>query len=72
MDRQVEIISMFERPRRCSNEQKLKILAEAPQPGATVFAVADRNGISRSQLYAWMKIAREGRMPRISAGSQTR
>jgi transposase len=70
MDRQVEIISMVERRRRCSNEQKLKILAEAGQPGATVSAVAERNGISRSQLYAWMKLAREGRMPGISAGSQ--
>ena len=61
---------MVERRRRWTNEQKLKILAEALQPGATVSAVADRNGISRSQLCVWMKLAREGRMPDISAGSR--
>src|SRR5262249_53797478 len=32
----------------------------------TVSAVADRNGISRSQLYAWMSHARKGDIPGIS------
>ena len=36
------------------------------QPGATVSAVADRNGISRSQLYAWKKLALEGGIPGVS------
>jgi transposase-like protein len=42
--------------------EKLRILTEALQRGATVCAVAD-NSISRSQLYAWKKLAREGRVP---------
>jgi len=71
MDRVGEIISRVERRRRWTAEQKVKVLTEALEPGATVSAVADRNGISRSQLYAWMKRARKGDIPGISLnGSQ--
>ena len=71
MDRVSEIISRVERRRRWTAEQKAKVLTEALEPGATVSAVADRNGISRSQLYAWMKRARRGDIPGISLnGSQ--
>ena len=66
MDRLGEIISRVERRRRWSAEQKLKILTKSLQPGATVSAVADRNGISRSQLYAWKKLALEGGIPGVS------
>jgi len=61
-----EIISRVERRRKWSAEEKIKILTEALEPGATVSAVADRNGISRSQLYAWMRLARDGSIPGIS------
>jgi transposase-like protein len=71
MDRVGEIISRVERRRRWTAEQKIKMLGEVLEPGATVSAVADRNGISRSQLYAWMKRARRGDIPGISLnGSQ--
>ena len=66
MDRVGEIISRVERRRRWTAEQKVKVLTEALESGATVSAVADRNGISRSQLYAWMKRARKGDIPGIS------
>src|SRR5262245_34524325 len=61
-----EIISRGERRRKWSAEEKIKMLTEALEPGATVSAVADRNGISRSQLYAWMRLARDGSIPGIS------
>jgi transposase len=66
MDRVSEIISRVERRRRWTAEQKAKVLTEALEPGATVSAVADRNGMSRSLLYAWMKRARRGDIPDIS------
>ena len=66
MDGSAEIISRVERRRRWSAEQKVKILTEALQPEAVVAAIADRNGVSRSQIYAWMRLAREGRIPGIS------
>jgi transposase len=61
-----EIISRVERRRKWGSEEKVKILTEALEPGATVSAVADRNGISRSQLYAWMRLVRDGGIPGIS------
>ena len=61
-----EIISRVERRRRWSCEQKVRILTEALEPGATVSAVADRNGISRSQVYAWKRLAQRGGIPGIS------
>jgi transposase len=66
MDKVSEIISRVQRRRRWTPEQKVKVLTEVLQPGATVSAVADRNGISRSQLYDWMRLARKGGIPGIS------
>jgi transposase len=66
MDRVGEIISRVERRRRWTAEQKMKVLAEALQPGATVSAVANRNGIRRSQLYAWKRLAQRGGIPGLS------
>ena len=39
---------------------KLRIVAEADKPGATVAEVARRHEISRSNLWAWRKQARAG------------
>ena len=70
MDRVGEIISRVERRRKWSTEQKVKILAEALEPGSTLSAVADRNGVSRSQLYAWKRLAQRGALPGISLNGQ--
>lgn len=69
MDKLGEIISRVERRRKWTPEQKVKILTEVLK-GATVSAVADRNGISRSQLYAWKKLAQRGDIPGISLTEQ--
>ena len=61
-----KIISRVKRRRKWSADEKVKILTEALEPGVTLSAVADRHGISRSQLYAWMRLAREGGIPGIS------
>jgi transposase len=71
MNRVGEIISQVKRRRQWTPEQKVRVLSEALEPGAMVSAVADRNGISRSQLDAWMRLAREGGIPGICLnGSQ--
>jgi transposase len=70
MDKLGEIISRVERRRKWTAEQKVKILTEVLKPGATVSAVADRNGISRSQLYAWKKLAQQGGIPGISLSGE--
>ena len=60
-----EIISTVERRRRWPAEEKLRIMSEALEPGAVVAAVADRNGVCRSQLYTWLRLARADRLPGI-------
>ena len=61
-----EIISTVERRRPWSDEEKRRILSEALAPGSTIAAVADRNGVCRSLLYTWLRLAREGRLPGVS------
>jgi transposase len=61
-----EIISTVERRRQWPSEKKLRIMSEVLAPGARIAAIADRHGICRSQLYAWLRLAREGRLPGIS------
>jgi transposase len=56
MDGVVEI--RRERRRRWSTEEKCRIVEESMEPGA----VAARNGICESLLYAWRRQAREGRL----------
>ena len=56
----LEIISGVERRRRWSVVDKLRIVAEADEAGATVAGVARRHKISRSILWTWRKQARAG------------
>ncbi len=59
----LEIISGVERRRRrWSDADKLRIVAEADEPGAKVAEVARRHEISRSILWTWRKQARAGRL----------
>ena len=58
----LEIISGVERRRRWSVADKLRIVAEADEAGATVAEVARRHEISRIILWAWRKQARAGRL----------
>ena len=65
-----EIISTVERRRHWPDEEKLRIVTAALAPGAMVAAVADRNGVCRSLLYYWLRLARQGRLPGISFGTK--
>lgn len=56
----VEIITGRERRRRWSLADKLRILAECDEPGASVSAVAARHGVYRSLVFQWRRQAREG------------
>jgi transposase len=65
-----EIISTVEQRRSWPAEVKLRIMDEALAPGASVAAVADRNGVCRSLLYTWLRLARDDKMPGISIAPQ--
>src|SRR5436190_7560007 len=69
MDKRVEIISTVARRRRWTIEEKVAILDEASQPGASITAVADRHGISRNLIYLWRRQAREGSMPGVTVSN---
>jgi transposase len=62
LDGAVEIISGKERRRRWSLEEKLRIVAEAAEPGARITDVAARNEVYPSLLFSWRRQVREGRL----------
>ena len=63
-----EVISVVSRRRRWTLEQKLSLVEAVLQPGASVAAVSDRHGVSRSLLFEWRRQAREGTMPGMVRG----
>ena len=54
----VEVLDGVERRRRWSRDEKMRILAESLEPGATAAEVARRNDVSPSLLFAWRRQAR--------------
>ena len=64
-----EVIEVVERRRRWSSDEKVAVLMDALQPGASITAVADRHGVSRNLVYTWLRLAREGRLRGISLGT---
>ena len=60
-----EVISVVSRRRRWTLDQKLALVEEVSRPGASVAAVADRHGMSRSLLFEWRRQVREGTMPGV-------
>ena len=53
MDGTIEIITGRERRRRWSTSEKLRIVAETYEQGATVGDVAARHGAYRSLVFTW-------------------
>jgi transposase len=54
----LELITGTGRRRRWSHDDKVRIVVESLQPGATVSEVARRHGLSPQQLFAWRRTAR--------------
>ncbi len=51
--RQITVMQGPERRRRWTDEERLRILAEAAAPGACVADVARRHDISTARIYTW-------------------
>ncbi len=58
----MEIITGVERRRHWRPEEKLRIVAEAEQPGASFVAVARRHQVSRGLLWTWRHQVRRGNL----------
>jgi transposase len=61
---QIEIINGRERRRRWSLDDKLRIVAESREPGASVRAVAARHDMYPNLLSTWRNLERRGRLGR--------
>jgi transposase len=59
-DQRIEIITGSPRRRRWTTEQKLRIIDESLEPGATVSTVARRHGVAPNLLYRWRRLMSEG------------
>jgi transposase len=58
----MEIITGVERRRRWRLEEKLRIVAEVEQPGASFAEVARRHEVSRGLLWNWRRQVQCGRL----------
>jgi transposase len=58
----MEIITGAERRRRWRLEEKLRIVAEVEQPGASFADVARRHEVSRGLLWNWRVQVRRGEL----------
>ena len=63
-----EILTGPERRRWWSREQKIAIVMEAGQPGASVAGVARHHDITRQHIYQWRAAMRRGELDGSDAG----
>jgi transposase len=54
----VEVLGGFERRRRWSRDDKMRIIDETLAPGAVVTEIARRHGIAASLVFTWRRRAR--------------
>jgi transposase-like protein len=66
----IEVLTQPEQRRRRSVEQKLAIVRETFEPGATVSGVARRHQVNANQVFAWRKLYQDGSQSAVSAGEQ--
>jgi transposase len=62
----IEILAGPERRRRWSSTEKLSIVQETYEAGATVSLVARRYGIQPNQLFNWRRLASQGALTATS------
>jgi transposase len=64
----IEVLIQPEQRRRRSVEEKLAIVRETFEPGATVSGVARRHRVNANQVFAWRKLYQDGSLSAVSAG----
>ncbi len=56
----IEVITGVARRRRFTTEQKLAVVEETLQPGASISYIARRHGLSPSLVFRWRRLMSEG------------
>ena len=64
----VEVITSVQRRRRWSAAEKMRMVGESQEPGASVSLVARRHGVSPNQLFTWRRLAAHGALTAAAAG----
>ena len=64
----IEVLTQPEQRRRRSVEEKLAIVRETFEPGASVSGVARRHQVNANQVFAWRKLYQDGSLSAVSAG----
>ena len=67
----VEVITLVQRRRRWSTEEKVRIVEETYLPGNSVSLVARRHGIAGNyQLFTWRRLMAQGALTAAGAGEE--
>ncbi len=66
----IEVLTQPEQRRRRSVDEKLAIVRETFEPGASVSGVARRHQVNANQVFAWHKLYQDGSLSAVSAGEQ--
>jgi transposase len=66
----VEVITGVARRRHFSTEQKLAVIAETLEPGASISYVARRHGLAPSLLFRWRRLMSEGGKESVRADEE--
>jgi transposase len=66
----IEVLTQPEQRRRRSVEEKLAIVRETFEPGASVSGVARRHQVNANQVFAWRKLYQDGSLSAVSVGEQ--
>ena len=66
----VEVITSRQRRRRWSAAEKMRLVEESLEPGASVSLVARRHGVNPNQLFTWRRLAAHGAFTAAAAGEE--
>ncbi len=66
--RGVEVLTGVERRRRYSMDEKVRLVAEAAEPGMSVSLVARRHGVNPSLLFRWRQLLSTDRSRPVATG----
>ena len=64
----IEVITAVQRRRRWTAGEKVRIVEETYEPGATVSLVARRHGVAPNQLFTWRRLVAQGGLTAAGAG----
>jgi transposase len=65
-----EVVTSVQRRRRWSAAEKMRMVEESLEPGASVGLVARRHGVNPNQLFTWRRLAAHGAFTAAAAGEE--